>query len=340
MLNSPFMVRARALTGFANVVAECGADPARLLRESGLSVSLLDRPDAPIPVVAFAQLLARAAEELQVPDFSLRMAACQDLTVLGAVSLIGLNSATVGEAVLRVGRNLPYHSPALQIQLERSGEQDVLRLINDVKLDAAPMRQLAEHTLLNSTNILRRFSRLPGRDWSVHFRHAAAFPVARYAQFFGCEVVFDQPVEEIRVPASVMDTQIQYANAELRKVGEHYAGALIRYHPLDLGRQVEELIERQLGAGCCNLSVIAEQLDMPSYSLQRRLAALNLRFEDITDKVRRRRAEEMLPLTALPLSRIAECLGYSSQTSFTRSCRRWFGESPQAMRARMNKMIG
>lgn len=161
MLNSPFMVRARALTGFANVVAECGADPARLLRESGLSVSLLDRPDAPIPVVAFAQLLARAAEELQVPDFSLRMAACQDLTVLGAVSLIGLNSATVGEAVLRVGRNLPYHSPALQIQLERSGEQDVLRLINDVKLDAAPMRQLAEHTLLNSTNILEVFPSFP-----------------------------------------------------------------------------------------------------------------------------------------------------------------------------------
>lgn len=57
-------------------------------------------------------------------------------------------------------------------------------------------------------------------------------------------------------------------------------------------------------------------------------------FEDIVDNVRRQRTEELLPVCTLPLQRIADSLGYSSQSSFTRSCRRWFGESPLTIRAK------
>jgi AraC-like DNA-binding protein len=42
-------------------------------------------------------------------------------------------------------------------------------------------------------------------------------------------------------------------------------------------------------------------------------------------------------MTAMPLQSIADFLGYSSQTSFTRACRRWFGEPPQALRSRSGR---
>ena len=53
-----------------------------------------------------------------------------------------------------------------------------------------------------------------------------------------------------------------------------------------------------------------------------------LHFEDIVDRLRRERASEYLPYSAIPLAQVAALLGYSDQTALTRACRRWFGESP------------
>lgn len=338
MLTSPYLVRARALTGFVDLVSSHGANPENLLIDAGIPPAMVDTPDAAFPLQAFAQLMAGAAEYLQMPDFSLRMAACQDVMVLGAIALIGLNSATVEDALRRVSKNMPYHSPALQAKLDRYDQWGCIRLTHDVVLTQAQKRQLTEHTFLNTINLLRSFAQLPGRDWTIHFDHSPGFSEQQYEQLYGCKVMFNQTADELLFPAKVLDMHMPSANPELCSAGERYVRSLIRNHPLDLERQVEDLIERQLGAGRCTLPVIAEQLDMPAYSLQRRLANLNACFEDIIDTLRRRRAEEMLSLTALPLTRIADCLGYSSQTSFTRSCHRWFGESPQALRARLGKL--
>jgi AraC-like DNA-binding protein len=82
------------------------------------------------------------------------------------------------------------------------------------------------------------------------------------------------------------------------------------------------------------LPLIAKQLGLAQRSSQRRFDEQRISFEQILDDVRRRRAEELLPLNDLPMIRIAQSLGYSSQTSFTRACRRWFGTTPQAQRKR------
>jgi AraC-like DNA-binding protein len=58
-------------------------------------------------------------------------------------------------------------------------------------------------------------------------------------------------------------------------------------------------------------------------------------FEDIKDAVRRDMAAAYLRQRNLPLSQVAELLGYAEPSALSRSCRRWFGETPSAVRRRL-----
>jgi AraC-like DNA-binding protein len=334
MANSPFLVRARVLTGFIDLVSAQGANPDDLLRDVGIHPSMMDHPDATFSLQAFARLLAHAAERLWMPDFGLRLAAYQDVSVLGVIALIALNSDTVEDAFMGASRNMPYHSPALQSKVSRDDHWCYVRLFHDVVLDEAENRQLAEHLFLNALTFTRAMAQVAGKDWVIHFTHSPGLDLPQYRKVYGCNVLFNQPDDVLIFPADILDIRIQSASPELRSSGERYVRSVIRRHPLDLARQIEELVGRQLGTGRCTLPVVARQLNIPVHTLQRRLAEQGICFEGIVDDLRRRRAEEMLPLTAVPLTRVAECLGYTSQTSLTRSCRRWFGEPPQVLRAR------
>jgi hypothetical protein len=57
--------------------------------------------------------------------------------------------------------------------------------------------------------------------------------------------------------------------------------------------------------------------------------------QQIIDLVRRKRADELLPHSAIPLSEVCHLLGYSGQSSFNRACRRWYGRTPLTARRRL-----
>jgi AraC-like DNA-binding protein len=67
--------------------------------------------------------------------------------------------------------------------------------------------------------------------------------------------------------------------------------------------------------------------------VQRGLAESGTSFEEILDDIRRTMAWQ-LSATGMQASQIATTLGYSEQSSYTRACRRWYGQSPRQLIAR------
>ena len=67
-------------------------------------------------------------------------------------------------------------------------------------------------------------------------------------------------------------------------------------------------------------------------TLQRRLSDERATFEDIRADVYRSATRRLLLETELPLSQVAAVLGYSEQSSMTRSVKRWFGVTPAQLR--------
>jgi AraC-like DNA-binding protein len=141
-----------------------------------------------------------------------------------------------------------------------------------------------------------------------------------------------QDSDALIFPAQLLDVAIDSSDETLKRVAERFVANLIRRFPLDLGRQVAALVVRQLASGGCTLPRIAQQLGLAKRTLQRRLQAQGIHFEDIVDGVRQQRAREYLLQTAIPMTQVCSLLGYTEQSTFNRACRRWFGSSPLAFR--------
>ena len=85
----------------------------------------------------------------------------------------------------------------------------------------------------------------------------------------------------------------------------------------------------------CTADTIAEQLGLHPRTLQRQLAAEGHRCQDLIDAERRVQATRYLAEPRLQLGQIAGLLGYTEQSTFNRSCRRWFGMTPGDYRAEL-----
>jgi AraC-like DNA-binding protein len=97
--------------------------------------------------------------------------------------------------------------------------------------------------------------------------------------------------------------------------------------------RVETAIRRTLGTDSCNRNGVARAMAIHPRTLHRRLEREGETFDQIRDRVRREMAEYYLCKTNAPLSQVASIIGYSEQAVLSRSCQRWFGQTPRKFRA-------
>jgi AraC-like DNA-binding protein len=129
------------------------------------------------------------------------------------------------------------------------------------------------------------------------------------------------------------DKRIVNADPEARRIAAKYLESNYLPPTASLSERVAELIRRLLPTGQCTIDAIADQLAIHPRALQRRLEAECARYQDLIDGERRMLAGKYLAEPGLPLSQIAGLLGYAEQSTLNRSCRRWFGKTPQQVRA-------
>jgi AraC-like DNA-binding protein len=328
-------VRARGLTGFAELVTQHGGDYEALLNSVGIPLAMLDSPEGTLEHQKLVTLFERAAVTLQVSDFGLRLASLQGIEILGPVALMARHAATVGDAIAAIRRHLHYHSPGadIRLDLDRRGTRACLRY--ELHLPSQiPHRQNTELAYSIAVKFLRLVSSTDPGDWLIHFAHRDGLSPSKYRRHLGCEVRLAQEFDALFFPADLLNVRIDISDPVLARTAASFVSDVMRRFPLDVDLQVKALIVRQLASGGCTLSRVAQQLRLPERTLQRRLHGVGQRFEDIVDRVRRDRASEYLLRTAMPLRQISTLLGYTEQSTFIRACRRWFGSSPLAFRDR------
>ena len=99
-------------------------------------------------------------------------------------------------------------------------------------------------------------------------------------------------------------------------------------------RMVKAELLRNLSSSTVELSIetVAENLNLPVRTLQRRLTTYGVTFRELLDECRHKKACEMLKDRRLPISEIGKHLGYSDPAHFARAFRRWSDHSPSDFR--------
>ncbi|MEP1217016.1 MAG: helix-turn-helix transcriptional regulator [Marinobacter sp.] len=97
--------------------------------------------------------------------------------------------------------------------------------------------------------------------------------------------------------------------------------------------RVTSLIAGHLERGRVGVESIASQLHMSRHTLHKRLKREGLTFAALLEEIRRERALAYLDDRSKSLVEIAEQLGFSELSAFSRAFKRWMGKSPGAYRS-------
>ena len=330
------MVQAQSLRGYQELVGDLGGNPTRLLRQAGIDPAALRQLTAFISFEALTDLLERSAVQLRSPDFGLRLAERQDIGILGTLAVAMRYSATVGEAMQCASKYLEVYNAALAFTIktgEPRGEARLeFRLLSEHNTGWA---QTAEHGIGLTWRIMTLLSEGRCRLRQVWLPHAAVASEAMYRARFNAPLVFGADQAALAVAEADLELPISESLQELHDVATRYLDSQLSGGRVTLTVQVREAVEALLGTGTCSQHEVARALDMHPRTLQRRVRDEGTTFEAIKDVARRDLAEQYLSQPGLPLTQITALLGYSEQSAFGRSCRRWFDLTPRQERARL-----
>ncbi|WP_183092360.1 AraC family transcriptional regulator [Nocardioides stalactiti] len=330
----PTLIRASNLWGFGTLVRELGGDPARLQSRFGIAPAAEQEEDAFVAFEPFVRMLEASAEELDCPDFGLRLSQWQGLDILGPIAVIARNAQTLQDGLGSVARYLYVHSPALTLAVEPQGRGRDLKFTYEVtELSLDVLRQGYELSMANGVQITRLLGGPDARPSAISFLHEQMGSDAAYAEVLGCEVRFGQAWCGFELPLGLAERAIDRADPQTRRIATKYLEANFLPHTTTLTERVAELARRLLPTGHCTADAIADQLNLHPRTLQRRLLEEGIRCQDVIDRERRHQAGRYLAEPGLGLSQIAGLLGYAEQSTFNRSCRRWFGKTPRQVRA-------
>jgi AraC-like DNA-binding protein len=330
------MVQAQSLRGYRELVRDLGGNPTRLLRKAGIDPAALDQLTAFVSFETVADLLEQSSRELNSPDFGLLLAERQDIGILDHLAVAMRYSDTVGDAMHSASKYLDVYNAAVSFTIGTGEHRDQVRLV--FKLSPGHhlrWAQMAEHGIGLSCRILIQLSEGHCHLQGVWFPHPPVASEAIYRTRFHAPLTFRSGQAALAIARQDLDLPISENFTELHDLATRYLESQLPRGRTAFTVQVRQTIEPLLGTATCNQRDVARALYMHPRTMYRRLQAERTTFEEIKDEARRDLAQRYLAQPELPLSQITALLGYSEQSAFGRSCRRWFSTTPRDTRARL-----
>lgn len=330
------LIRSSGLWGYPDLVRELGGDPGPLLQRFHIPAGVERQDDAFVHLDAVLRLLNASAEELDCPDFGLRMVRWQGLGILGPVAVIARNSETVQEALGAIARYLYVHSPGLSLAVEPHGRGSDIRFTYGMaEPTVTDLRQGYELSMANADVMIRLLGGPDARPSAVSFLHEPMGPTSAYAEVLDCPVRFGQTWCGFEIPEDLASRPIDSADPETRRIATKYLEANYVPTTAAMSERVAELVRRLLPTGHCTSDAIADQLGMHERTLRRHLTVEGKGCQEVIDQERRALAAKYLADPRLQIGQIAGLLGYAEQSTLNRSCRRWFGTTPRQYRSEL-----
>ena len=318
------LVRSATLNGYVELVASLGRDPHAFMRTVGLDAKLLEDPETLIPRDAARELLEITARATQTEDLALRLAAKRKLSALGPISLVLREEPTPRDALDTLCRYLKLVNTSLTIRIEDAASVVIIR----EDLLPSPGLAMRQSTELAVGSMFRMLSELIGPHWQpleVCFTHRPPRDVSAHRAFFGRRVKFDQEFNGLTCMAIDLSKPRESGDPVSAGFARKYLEAALKNRRESAQEACRQIILALLPGGTCNAQEVARLLRVDRRTLYRQLDAEGITFSRLLDQVRSDLVKRHLRESDIPLSEMAERLGFSRLSSFSRWFRSLFG---------------
>lgn len=288
-------------------------------------------PDSRVPLSEWLNWLDAIAIACPRPALGLAIGERAAPRHGGVLGYLGVSCDTLGEALWRFNRfnRLVYDGNAVAMQM--TGNEVAISW----GVEHGRPGQLADETAIAAfATLTRMLVSQPIGPLSVQFVNPAPPDISPYTRFFGCPVTFNGALTTVRFPVAYLSLPISNSDPTLRHLLDQQAEAQLKALPASdpFETALNQALVRSLHEGHATLEQVAVRLAITPRTLQRRLAARELNYQGLLDRTRAELARSYLGDPGLALSDIALLLGFSEQSAFNRAFRRWYSQSPRAMR--------
>lgn len=322
-----------------DLAAEHGLAHADSLHGTPLTREALDDLDAEVRLRDELQILSNILDGLpDVPGLGVEAGLRCHAASPGIWGLALMSSQTLGDA-MSVGMSLAALSFCLcRLSVSTDTADGTGRLVLDPTALPVGIRRFAVERDSTGIQTLQR-DLLMNPDAPLRVAYTMPRPpedeVRKYVDVFGVEPEFDAPQNCLIVSLESLSAPLPQANQYARSMAEKQAVQLLRQRSARAG--VAGLLRDLMLASpspVLSLDEAARQLAVSPRTLRRHLAQEGVSLRVLQEEVREALAEELLVSDGRSVADIAERLGYSQVSSFTKAFRRWKGVGPQEYRTR------
>jgi len=317
----------------AEIAFERGIAASELFSDTGLDEALLLQPDTSVgheSGLCFVERFCQLTDDITIAvEFGQRMT----LSKHGALGYAAQYSETMADAGDKMTRFV--ETRAQLFVMERASDDQLRRLVITPRFDsekAVPFLILAFLTSIET--ICRTLMGDAGKSTlsEIHIALPDSNPELEGSDLLpNCQIrVADKNM--LLWPADSFFSQLPFFNPQMESVTEQKLQKILSLvkEPDSLREKVEQIIRRDL-ARLPTTENMAEQLHMSAATLNRKLKAEGVSFQQIKDELRFEQAKELLAQD-ISLDAVAAQLGYSDASNFTKAFKNWAGQSPAQYR--------
>jgi len=309
--------RVGVLIELPRILAELGVDPSLALENAGVQAEVLQDTENQLSFAAATQLVASCAARTGREDFGLLLGSAARLRHLGIVGDLLRASATLGSALIDFvdshGRYVrgaatylidwPDNAVLGGYRAHQAGSHGVSHF--SVGAVAFGFQVFHELCGVRPTIVLLAIPR--PLDARPYFRAFAGSEIEFGAEHYG--LVYSEAA--LRTPIPTADAR---AHGQLRAaVAQHWSRILP-----DVQDQVLRVLVPSVLSGSHSLASIARRIGMHPRSLNRALQAEGTTFRAILNRARFEMASQLLVDTHVSIRDVANIMGYSEVSAFTR----------------------
>lgn len=313
-----------------------GASRPKLLSAIAMDDAPLRNPIGRVSQQVLISLFAAIERAFGDPAIGMRMATAAKPASFSDLGFVALFAPTIGDMLQSIVNIQGYRQNIWKTELSPHSRPAQLRWI--IEKDNEPyLDSCLEFSTASYANFYR--SALPTRitPQRLYFRHQPRFDVALYEELAGCPVVFGADETRLEFSRSQFALPLPDSNPPLQqKVQKTYAQPV---HWLIEGRKYTALsylyLASELNKSPLKLDRLAAAFAMSERTLRRKLVEEGYPFRLLLEKVRRDLCDLYRMEGKRTMGEIAEQLGYSELSAFTRAHKGWYGYPPRQVSSRV-----
>ena len=323
----------------AKTMAKLDCDVVELFELYSISPAVIASPDARISIPKLL-LLGHACIKLTgAPWLGLEMGRMTSATNLGVPGLIALTAGDLRQICTAIAHYEILNSFNVRGQSsyyldQNEGPRDGILEFYSLNPYNDYNYFVVDSVLLGWVNVIKELVGSVEVVKRVCFEFPAPSYVDKYHEFFDCEVLFNQPANQLVIDAASLNKVCISSCQSLYRLLKREADSELASVQLGLSftEKVSRSITPLLNVSTPTLDQVAEQLNIAPWTIRRNLINEGGSFQKVLNDTRCDLAISYVSSTTLSLGEIAYLLGFGSSTAFQHAFKRWTGQAPGSYR--------